>query len=76
MDPDQTARKRRLVQIYAGRKPIMLVLSLRRAQMILLNIFIECMDINVTMILVLVILLNQCKSTLVDDYYNMACSVL
>jgi hypothetical protein len=27
MDPDQTARMRRLVWIHAGRKPIMLVLS-------------------------------------------------
>jgi hypothetical protein len=27
MDPDQTARIRRLVWIHAGRKPIMLVLS-------------------------------------------------
>jgi hypothetical protein len=27
MDPEQTARLRRLVWIYAGRKPIMLVLS-------------------------------------------------
>jgi hypothetical protein len=29
MDPDQTARMRRLVWIHAGRKPIMLVLSWR-----------------------------------------------
>jgi hypothetical protein len=29
MYPDQTARKRRLVWIHAGRKRIMLVLSLR-----------------------------------------------
>jgi hypothetical protein len=29
MDPDQTARMRRLVLIHAGRKPIMLVLSWR-----------------------------------------------
>jgi hypothetical protein len=29
MDPDQIARMRRLVWIYAGRKPIMLVLSWR-----------------------------------------------
>jgi hypothetical protein len=27
MDPDQTARMRRLIWIHAGRKPIMLVLS-------------------------------------------------
>jgi hypothetical protein len=27
MDPEQTARMRRLVWIHAGRKPIMLVLS-------------------------------------------------
>jgi hypothetical protein len=27
MDPDQTARMRRLVWIHVGRKPIMLVLS-------------------------------------------------
>jgi hypothetical protein len=27
MDPDQTARMRRLVWVHAGRKPIMLVLS-------------------------------------------------
>jgi hypothetical protein len=29
MDPDQTARMRRLVWIHGGRKPIMLVLSWR-----------------------------------------------
>jgi hypothetical protein len=29
MDPDQTARMRRLVRIHAGRKPIMLFLSWR-----------------------------------------------
>jgi hypothetical protein len=29
MDPDHTARMRRLVWIHAGRKPIMLVLSWR-----------------------------------------------
>jgi hypothetical protein len=33
MDPDQTARMRRLVWIHAGRKPIMLVLSWRGSNM-------------------------------------------
>jgi hypothetical protein len=40
MDPDQTARMRRLVLIHAGCKPIMLVLSWRGSNVVLVLLLI------------------------------------
>jgi hypothetical protein len=41
MDPDQTARMRRLVWIHAGRKPIMLVLSWHGSYLLEIYAFLE-----------------------------------